>query len=415
MPCSCSSSRVMVRRLTLSSKGSSRGSVLPSRSFFTSILPQQRATKYFIQRLQQQHLKFPPSPVVRYIFGGFSKFDPLKESSATILKQPNDELSEQEISLKDALERYRQHQLSHPNNDDGYEYQVLQDLQQAYMDLGYWKEALGVEKTKCTDFIEEGTDDYADSIHSQGKLYLRQEDFKRSKDLYEQALEYFTEMENHVQRGHVLISLAGWYYFRNQLDEAMEKLESAEPLLDSNPALLVKCLDNEGLVYRLWGDYHSALDKYQQALQVVVDEDTKQALLMHVGDMFVALEETQQALELYQDLVTTTKDGGMKGVLWHNIATIHVDQGEYDLALDEFHQALQHKQDAGGENHPEVAKTLNSLGVLHAGALNQYPKARECFQQALIIARINADDPSTDPDVINILQNISHIEQQLNK
>ena len=96
-------------------------------------------------------------------------------------------------------------------------------------------------------------------------------------------------------------------------------------------------------------------------------------------------------------------------------ATIHVDQGEYDLALDEFHQALQLKQETGGDNHPEVAKTLNSLGVLHAGALHQYPKARECFQQALIIARINAEDPSTDADVVNILQNISHIESQLNK
>lgn len=401
MACSCSSSRVVVRRFALSSRVT-----FQSQRLLTSLSP---TTTTFCNRRHQQR-NVPSSPIVRCIFGSFSKFDPLNQSSATVLKQSNEELSKEELNLKQVLEKYQQHHNYEENN----EYQLLQDLQQAYMDLGYWKEALRVEITKCSD-LQEDTDDYADSIHAQGKLYLRQEDFKQSKDLYEQALDYFTKTENHVQKGHVLISLAGWYYFRSQLDKAMEHLEAAEPLLDSNPTLLVKCLDNEGLVYRLWGDYHSALDKYQQALQVVVDEDTRQALLMHVADMFIALDEAQQALDLYQELVTTTKDSGIKGVLWHNIATIHVDQGEYDLALDEFHQALQLKQETGGDNHPEVAKTLNSLGVLHAGALHQYPKARECFQQALIIARINAEDPSTDADVVNILQNISHIESQLNK
>lgn len=356
--------------------------------------------------------QFPTNNVTnRSFFGAFSKFNPLRQSSATVLKQPNDELSKEELALKQALQQYQE---CADNIDDDEQYQLLEELQQSYMDLGYWSEALAVEEMKFAE-MEEGTDDHADSIHAQGKLYLRQQDFSNSKALYEQALAYFTETENLVQKGHVLISLAGWYYFQNQLEKAMDRLEEAEPLLDSNPALLVKCLDNQGLVQRLWGDYHVALDKYQQAMQVVVDEETRQALLMHVGDMYLALEEPQQALEVYQELVTTSTDKGIQGVLWHNIATIHVDQGDYDMAVDEFHQALELKQETGGENHPEVAKTLNSLGILHAGALHQYPKARECFQKALMIARINAKDSSTDSDVVSILQNISHIDQQLNK
>jgi tetratricopeptide (TPR) repeat protein len=393
-------SRTMARRLFLSSRGIILPRSRPSATSLAAIQPM-----HCIQSLNNN------AAAARHFFGAFSNFDPLKQSSAKVLKQPNEELSHGELTLKQALLRYQQH----PSSGDGDDYYLsLEELQQAYMDLGYWKEALGVEETKCAD-MEKGTDDYADSLHAQGKLYLRQQDFQNSKALYEQALTYFTETDNHAQKGHVLISLAGWYYFQNQLDKAMERLEGAEPLLDTNPALLVKCLDNQGLVKRLWGDYHSALDKYQQALQVVVDEETRQALLMHVGDMYLALEEPQHAMELYQELVKTSTDKGIQGVLWHNIATIHVDQGDYDLALDEFHQALQLKQETGGENHPEVAKTLNSLGVLHAGALHQYPKARESFQKALMIARINAEDASTDSDVINILQNISHIDHQLNK
>jgi tetratricopeptide (TPR) repeat protein len=313
-------------------------------------------------------------------------------------------------------------------NDDEGDYNMLENLQSAYMDLEYWEEALQIEMHKCQMYLSEGTDEYADSIHAQGKLYLRQEDFSNSKQLYEEALAYFERTENLVQQGHVLISLAGWYFFRNQLDDALESLQRSETMLDSNPALLYKCLDNQGLIYRLWGEFHVALDKYQQALQVVVvdDQETRAALQMHIADMYLALEEPKEALKVYQDLLmdlasTSTADSekhqlGMRGVLLHNIATIYVDQGEHELALEQFLEALEAKKSAGGEHNPEVAKTLNSLGALHAGSFGEKEVALEYFQQALLIARIHAEDrdnPHDDPDVMNALQNISIIEQGL--
>jgi hypothetical protein len=63
-----------------------------------------------------------------------------------------------------------------------------------------------------------------------------------------------------------------------------------------------------------------------------------------------------------------------------------------------------------------VAKTLNSLGALHAGSFGEREIALEYFHEALIIARIHANDgenPRDDPDVMNALQNISVIEQDL--
>jgi tetratricopeptide (TPR) repeat protein len=127
--------------------------------------------------------------------------------------------------------------------------------------------------------------------------------------------------------------------------------------LGSNPALLVKCLGNQGLILRLRGQFDAALDRYRQALQVVVDRDTECALRLHLGDMLVALEDPQGALEVYEDLLkemTPTvassssnlsssrqqqEEGqafGMQGVLVHHIATIYVNQGDYDLALEIF-------------------------------------------------------------------------------
>jgi hypothetical protein len=378
----------------------------------------------------------------------FNDISQLPPSSSSILKQEDRELSMDEIKLKIALNEYLNEiksitANSNDNINDNQKY-LLDELQQAYMDIEYWEEALQIEQYKCrvfynntdtsTDIDTNATNEYADSIHVQGKLYLRQLDFINSKRLYDESLTYFEKTKNTIQQGHVLISLAGWYFFQqsnnddNQqkhLNMAMDCLKQSELMLDSNPALLVKCLDNQGLIYRLWGEYNIALDKYQQALQVVIDKETKSALLMHIADMYVALEVPNDALIVYQDLLmeisssntnTTSQeqddDLGIRGVLLHNIATIHVDQGEHELALEEFREALRIKQIAGGENNPEVAKTLNSLGALHAGVFNDKLQALDYFKQALLIARIHVDN-NNDTDIMNALQNISLMEQDL--
>eukprot|EP00934_Nitzschia_sp_Nitz4_P001445 Nitzschia sp. Nitz4//scaffold28_size193895//52773//53858//NITZ4_001643-RA/size193895-processed-gene-0.219-mRNA-1//1//CDS//3329545916//1445//frame0 len=353
---------------------------------------------------------------------GGGPFDPLRTTSANLLKQPPSELNPQESALQLCLQNYQQYRWQSYQEDDDIQAQdtllsLYEALLQAYMDLEYWSDALGMAQTIHT-YLQEGTDEYADSLHRQGKLWLRQMDFGHSRPLYEQALEYFQQSGNSVQQGHVLISLAGWYYFRNQLETAMEQLQQAEPLLDANPTLLVKCLDNQGLIYRLEGEFEWALDKYQQALQVVVDDETRLALHLHVADMYLALEESDQALALYHQLVREAEMGsnrGVEGVLWHNIANLHVERGEYDLAVQEFQRSLQLKQETAGEDHPEVGKTWNSLGALYYGILDEKVRALDCFHHALWIARIHAEDPKTDPDVMAALQTISDIEQQLKK
>lgn len=346
----------------------------------------------------------------------------LPPSSSSILKQDDDELSPEELRLKNALTEFMNEPTRAAETSDSDDY-LLENLQRAYMDLEYWEEALKIEAYKCHMYFREDTDEYADSIHAQGKFFLRQEDFSNSKRLYEEALEYFERTDNAVQQGHVLISLAGWYFFRSQLDEALDCLQRSESMLDPNPALLYKCLDNQGLIYRLWGEFDAALDKYQQALQVIAIDDfeTRSALKLHIADMYLALEETIEALQVYQELMMELPSNsdeyalGIRGVLLHNIASIHADQGEYELALKDFREALSAKQSAGGEDNPEVAKTLNSLGALHAG-LGEKQAALEYFQQALLIARIHTVDGEnyqTDPDVVNALQNISIIEKEL--
>jgi tetratricopeptide (TPR) repeat protein len=359
-----------------------------------------------------------------------TSFDPLQSPLSTaLLRQEDSELSPEELVLRNMLERYQSFATDMKEENDEttlIRQSILEDLQKAYMDLEYWEEALKIEKDKCQLYLEAGTDEYADSIHAQGKLYLRQEDFENSKRLYQEAMKHFESANNFVQQGHVLISMAGWYFFRKQLEEALKCLHQAEVLLDSNPSLLVKCLDNQGLIHRLWGEFDVALNKYQQALQVVDSPNNQRALQMHVADMYMALEESDDALQTYQglliDITSSSSDGksltdqdlSMQGVLFHNIATIHVDQGQYDMALEEFRLAIEIKRRAGGEHNPEMARTWNSLGGLLAGIFSEKLEALECFHKALVVARIHANgDAQTDPDVLRSLQNIATIEHEL--
>jgi len=402
-------------------------------------------------------------------------------------------LSPEEEHLKECLHDYQEE----PNDLN-----VLDALQQAYSTLEFWEEALAVEVSKCdrirwmwseedrrrrhrhhhpSDDDDNDHDEsensyeyqhsYADSIHVQGKLWLRQGNFEQSRPLYEEALSYFRkkEFQNPVQEGHVLISLAGWHFFQYEasipsdrsttsttsssstsyavssqsLQKAMEYLIESEGKLDSNPTLLVKCLDNQGLIYRLWGDYEMALDKYQQALQVVIDQKTKHALQLHIADMYQALREPHEALILYQNVLhdlqeedeegqstmmmsdstrttmTTSSDSlAMQGVLWHNIASIHVQMGEWEIAEEGFLEAIKMKEEsAGREDHPELVKTWNALGALYYGFMFDEKKlqALECFKKVLWMTRAHSvyDDPRYDPDVLAAIQTISDIEEQI--
>ena len=68
---------------------------------------------------------------------------------------------------------------------------------------------------------------------------------------------------------------------------------------------------------------------------------------------------------------------------------------------------MQIKSNFLGESHPEVAKTLTVLGAIHATLQNK-AEALECFQQALLIARMHSSDSTgQDPEVMFAMRNIA--------
>jgi tetratricopeptide (TPR) repeat protein/predicted Ser/Thr protein kinase len=87
-------------------------------------------------------------------------------------------------------------------------------------------------------------------------------------------------------------------------------------------------------------------------------------------------------------------------------------RGEYDEALKLFHRALEIKQAILGENHPGVANTINSIGVVRFNQAGG-DDALEYFRRSLSIEQATLGPEH--PGVANSLNNLAAALQQLGR
>jgi tetratricopeptide (TPR) repeat protein len=93
--------------------------------------------------------------------------------------------------------------------------------------------------------------------------------------------------------------------------------------------------------------------------------------------------------------------------LWYNIATIHFETGEDEIAIRMFKETLRVERAALGDDHPDVVLTLQHLGQVYQ-QLGHFEKALESFTSALEIERrrIGSDGKGTLGRLLNLLGNM---------
>jgi len=260
----------------------------------------------------------------------------------------------------------------------------------------------------------------------------------------------------HADIGNVIVAMAGVHFSQGNVDECLTTLDAAEdhfrnhgtkkserpsflswtPQTEPHPDL-VKCLDNQGMMLRFQEDYYGALTKYEEALDVLGDRDVekRQALQMHIADMLKCVDDIDGAITYYEKILAEDKarrrrqrrrrqsngdddvdddeednthedeETVFDGIVLYNLGTLHSQQRQLDLAQDEMTRALEIQKRFLGENNQEVAATLTALGSVY-GVQGEKRHAIECFQQALLIERMYAEDDN-DPQVLQLLRNIS--------
>jgi tetratricopeptide (TPR) repeat protein len=397
-------------------------------------------------------------------------------SSRVVLRQAQEELSALEQALQEALSKHEQlvaeyNDDTDENNSDNEAYKVslrrsLEELRDCYENLNYWEDALTIEQGPLQDLCQTSNDtDRAACLYRQGKLHMRMQCTADASKYYQQALALYRTaysstsgddsnngnknvIVHHADIGNIMISMAGVHFHRDKLDLALSVLIEAEDhfrkhgqqqqqqgqQLQLQPAVphwdLVKCLQHQGLVYRMQEDFESALVEYQEALEVMDsmiinmsitassipdDADTRrQSLQMDIADMHAALDEADEALEMYETIMQEDREGredpneetALDGVMLHNMGKIRAQRGQREQALVDLTKAAEIKERFAGESSPEVGKTLDALGAVHA-VTGDKAKALECFQRSLLIARMHSEAGDTDSNVMLALRNIS--------
>lgn len=386
-------------------------------------------------------------------------------SQALVLKQRDDDLSVDELALKAAIQQHEAvlNAATKHNEEDRIRKIVasLQKLRDALEKLEYWEDALEVE-VELESYAPSALE-MAECIFRQGKLYVRQQNNVQGNAKYQRALEIFTiehsrnsasnstekdstELDEneeddvyHADIGNVIVAMAGVHFSQGGIDECLNTLDTAEDHFrrhgtrksdhksswfslsassfstKTEPHIdLVKCLDNQGMMYRFKEDFHAALEKYEEALEVLGDrDDTKRlALQMHIAEMLKCIDDIDGAISYYAKILQEDRERRgideetiLDGVILQNLGTLHSQQRQLELAEQEMTQALEIQKRFLGENNQEVAATLIALGSVH-GVQGHKRQALECFQQALLIERIYAEDDN-EPQVLHILRNIA--------
>ncbi|MEL6804148.1 MAG: tetratricopeptide repeat protein, partial [Bacteroidota bacterium] len=127
----------------------------------------------------------------------------------------------------------------------------------------------------------------------------------------------------------------------------------------------------------------------------------------------------QEALETYRQLAADKPQTYLPDVAMtlNNLGILHRNRNEYPQAEHAYQEALETYRQLAADNPqtylPDVADTLNNLGILHKNR-NEYPQAEQAYQEALEIRRkLAADNPQTYlPNVAKTLVNWAELNQK---
>ncbi|MDJ0706133.1 MAG: tetratricopeptide repeat protein, partial [Leptolyngbyaceae cyanobacterium MO_188.B28] len=134
-------------------------------------------------------------------------------------------------------------------------------------------------------------------------------------------------------------------YRHGQLLEAIQHWENALTLYES-PLKQAQTLGNLAIAYRTTGQYISALEANQAALDIFVDLEMEAAIgqvRSNLGNVYVKLGAYDKAIAAYQyslSIAQATEDRIAEGVIIGNLGLIEAEQGNQAAALEAYEESL---------------------------------------------------------------------------
>lgn len=226
-----------------------------------------------------------------------------------------------------------------------------------------------------------------------------------------------------------LIDVGMIYKYRGDFLNVVKTYEQARDL-----RLLSNCTisDQEmiesllALAYEKIGEFDHAFSCFQHALRLrkslFGEKSIQVANLCYTignvhkktGDFYQALSWNKRAIDVYSEYIDHENSSLQFNCRRHLISSLQ-NQGvlyiqllEIKAAIATYLAVIKAQVHFIGEEHPDVAKTLNALGVLYAEQ-KAYEEAKSSFKRALAMYR-KYGVGENDPDLLNTRESLSEVE-----
>ncbi|MFK7771151.1 MAG: CHAT domain-containing protein [Saprospiraceae bacterium] len=178
--------------------------------------------------------------------------------------------------------------------------------------------------------------------------------------------------------GNAFLSLGAFNKALKYYDRAIKIYEQID-----NTRVIPRCYVGQGIVYRNWGDYDRTLTHYQKALAMMIKNKEPYppniaTNYMNIGACYRYMEDYPKARKNILKGLTMYKDFFKKPHSYIGRALAHLGEvermdGNYDLALKYFDEAIRNYSQAKNPSHPYIANIKASkAGTYHKkGELNQ--------------------------------------------
>lgn len=263
-----------------------------------------------------------------------------------------DEEDSQEVWVERLKEALRKHESVSLENDKTAWIQSVETVRDCYLHLGSFADALTMEQ-QLLDVVD-AYQDQADSLHRMGSLHLQLQHFDKAKRYYQAALDKFYTIHGHESfhkdMGKLLIGLGGICVHSGNPDQALPYLAQAEEHYrnhgisrhdteqpDPHPEVTT-VLANQAVVHRMLGQHQVAIDKYQEIMAFVEEENApnkdvkRDELQFQIADCLFTLNQLSPALDHFETLLDNEivrrgqEESSHEGVLRHFIGVIHCKQ-----------------------------------------------------------------------------------------
>mmetsp|Transcript_2541 Transcript_2541/g.4291 ORF Transcript_2541/g.4291 Transcript_2541/m.4291 type:complete len:619 (+) Transcript_2541:1-1857(+) len=256
-------------------------------------------------------------------------------------------------------------------------------------------------------------------LNNIGRVHYLQSEFKQALNLYGESLSLRRQI-----LGNESLDVAATVYNIGQTCHQLGRLEeslthykeflriakSSLSPLSKDMALVYKGIAE---IYHEQSDLKMALYYYTQAMDVQVADNmysTDVATILNklgnicyeMKDFATAMKHYQQGLDVEQRVLPANHPHTI--ITQTNIAHIHKQLGEHQLALSSYLAVHKMQVEAFGTESLNVAETLSSIGLMQYH-LRDYESSFESYQEALRIRR-NCYETDNHPDVASTLNSV---------